>query len=178
MAKIDDDHMYYGAALLQIAEHPQYTSINTYKRGEKPVRCCYVVNDEAGLYVKYRSKQQGAFRYKTTNGERPGNEYHFVFDRKSRNTIDEMVQQRPSLFLALVCVEDRQICCISYEEFRNLVDKRHELLGGQESAQVAIYVAKIENSGFQVFVPTPKKRGSMNATTRVPQNAFPKKVFT
>ena len=27
--KIDDDHMYHGAVLLQIAEHPRFTAINT-----------------------------------------------------------------------------------------------------------------------------------------------------
>jgi len=28
---IDDNHMYHGAALIQIAEHPQFTAINSLK---------------------------------------------------------------------------------------------------------------------------------------------------
>ncbi len=30
---IHDDHMYHGAALIQIAEHPQFTAINSLKLG-------------------------------------------------------------------------------------------------------------------------------------------------
>ena len=39
--KINDDHMFHGAALTQIAEHHQFTAINGIRIGKKLSRCAF-----------------------------------------------------------------------------------------------------------------------------------------
>ena len=43
---IDDDHLYHGSALIQIAEHPHFTAINSLKVKGKLVRAAYKINDQ------------------------------------------------------------------------------------------------------------------------------------
>ena len=57
--KINDDHMYHGAALTQIAEHPQFTAINAFKHANRPSRSAFRINDDIGVYLKYASKPKG-----------------------------------------------------------------------------------------------------------------------
>ena len=66
--KINDDHMYHGAALTQIAEHEQFTAINAFEHGGKTSRSAFIVNHDIGVYLKYAGKPVG--RYK---------EYQFTF---------------------------------------------------------------------------------------------------
>ena len=54
--KIDDDHMYHGAVLLQIAEHPRFTAINTIELSGQKSRSAYRINDRIGIFLKYASK--------------------------------------------------------------------------------------------------------------------------
>src|SRR6266446_1345266 len=65
---IDDDHMYHGAGLIQIAEHPQFTAINSLKHDGAVVANAFKVNDEIAIYLKYATKPTKAFK-----------EYQFTF---------------------------------------------------------------------------------------------------
>jgi hypothetical protein len=47
LMKINDDHMYRGAALTQIAEHPRFTAINAFKFS----RSAFKANDGIGIYI-------------------------------------------------------------------------------------------------------------------------------
>ena len=60
--QIDDDHMYYGAALTQIAEHPKFTAINAFNDWDASPECAYRINDEIAIYVKYSSKPAGVHK--------------------------------------------------------------------------------------------------------------------
>lgn len=54
--KITDEHLYHGAALTQIAEHPSFTAINGIRIGGKLHRSAFRINDSIGVYFKYASK--------------------------------------------------------------------------------------------------------------------------
>jgi hypothetical protein len=60
--KIRDDHMYHGAALIQIAEHPQFTAINSMKVKAVKYENAYKINDDISVYLKYSTKPNKAFR--------------------------------------------------------------------------------------------------------------------
>ena len=61
--KIADDHMYHGAALLQIAEHPRFTAINSIEVSDQKSRSAYRINDNIGIFLKYASKPSGIGEY-------------------------------------------------------------------------------------------------------------------
>jgi hypothetical protein len=48
--KIDDDHMYHGAALIQIAEHPQFTAINSFEGKLAHYENTYRINGDVAVY--------------------------------------------------------------------------------------------------------------------------------
>ena len=51
--KINDDHMYHGAALTQIAEHPTFKAVNAFWLNGKKSNAAFRINDTTGIYVKY-----------------------------------------------------------------------------------------------------------------------------
>ena len=69
--KIDNDHLYHGAALIQIAEHGHFTAINPLRVDNRTLRGAYRVNDTTGLFLKY-----------CTAPRKPHDEYMFTFNRK------------------------------------------------------------------------------------------------
>ena len=60
---INEDHLYHGPALTQIAEWPTFKAINAFepKKGEKS-RSAFTVNHDTGIYLKYASKPVGPFK--------------------------------------------------------------------------------------------------------------------
>ena len=57
--RIHDDHMYHGAALTQIAEHPAFTAINAFEDKGTKSRCAFRINTAIGAYIKYSSAPKG-----------------------------------------------------------------------------------------------------------------------
>ena len=57
--RIHDDHMYHGAALIQVAEHKSFTAINALKTSSGLHRNAYKINDEIGLYLKSLLSKNG-----------------------------------------------------------------------------------------------------------------------
>ena len=51
--KINDDHMYHGVALAQIAEHQQFTSIKAVRIDGDLSRSAFRINETIGVYLKY-----------------------------------------------------------------------------------------------------------------------------
>ncbi|MGO9201683.1 MAG: hypothetical protein ACLQM8_14250 [Limisphaerales bacterium] len=51
--KINKDHLYHGAALTQVAEHPTFKAINELSLQGERSRCAFLVNTDIGLYLKY-----------------------------------------------------------------------------------------------------------------------------
>ena len=163
---IHDDHMYHGAALIQIAEHEQFTAINSLKVGGEVVRVAYEVNNDIAVYLKYATTPTKGF-----------SEYPFTFTKHHLDELATISKTNPKTFIALVCVKDRAICCISYSQLRTLVDRRAKEFGGPENQYVLLVTAP-ENKSFRVYVNTPGKRKQiLGKAETVARKAFPSLLF-
>jgi hypothetical protein len=120
--KIHDDHMYHGAALIQIAEHPQFTAINSLKMNGANYANAYRINDDISVYLKYGNNPNKSFR-----------EYQFTFSQAHLAELSAIAQANHRTFLALVCVKAREICCLKYSQLLSMIDQRKAAAGKQES---------------------------------------------
>ena len=165
--KIDDDHLYHGSALLQIAEHPQFTAINRLVTKEGSARSTFRVNDNVGIYLKYASKPIGPFK-----------EYVFTFTATHLAELEEISKKVSSrTFIPLVCVKDRQICCLKLSQLHSLIQARR-LAKGFEEASYTILVNLPKGKQFRVYVNSPGKRKTMlGKPLTSARNAFPEVLF-
>ena len=165
--KIDDDHLYHGAALIQIAEHPQFTAINSLTVKDKVVRAAYKINNEIAVYLKYAAKPHGSYK-----------EYVFTFHKDHLETIVELSSTNPKMFIALVCVKERQICCLSAGELNEMIGHRKAASGGEED-QYTILVTIPAGKSIRVYMNQPGRRKRMLKETKliVRRNAFPDVLF-
>ncbi len=120
--RIADDHMYHGSALIQIAEHPQFTAINSLKNRGVVVPTAYRINDEIAVFLKYASKPTPAF-----------DEYAFTFHADQLKELEEIAAEHPRTFVALVRVKDREICCLSHAQLAEMVSRRRRAKGIAEN---------------------------------------------
>jgi len=163
--KINDDHMYHGAALTQIAEHPVFKAINAFWMNGRKSSCAFRINDTTGLYIKYAAAPRGA-----------ASEYIFSF---SKNSLDELVvlrEQCRSVCVAFVCIKAKEICVLSYGQVTQLIATRKKERGEEED-QYQILVTARPNKQFRVYVNEPGRRGVMMGETLVKRSAFPELLF-
>ena len=164
--KIHDDHLYHGAALIQIAEDPQFTAINTFKFGTETSRSAYQINDDIGVYLKYASRPTTAHR-----------EYAFTFHEQNLAELSEIAHKVGNVFVAMVCVKAREICCLPYEDLTRLVDARKSAKGTPEN-QYVILVTVPSNKGFRVYVNKPRVKNKMlGESLIISRTNFPKAIF-
>jgi len=163
---IDDDHLYHGAALLQIAEHKRFTAINPMKTTSGTARSTFRINDDIGIYLKYASKPKGAY-----------DEYLFTFTNPHIAEVDEIAGKVERAFVGLVCVRDKHICCLSHHQLHRLVANRKKARGADEAAYTI--VANLpRGKQFRVYVNAPGKKGKIaGGTLLVPRNSFPDMLF-
>ena len=163
--RIHDDHMYHGAALIQIAEHPQFTAINSLKVGGAVVRTAYKINDEIVVYLKYRRKPTLTYK-----------EYSFTFHQAQLVELSKIAVNAKT-FIALVCVKERDICCISYGQLQDLIGRRKTFNGGPEN-QYTILVTAQKGRRLRVYVNAPGVHGKMLGDEIViSRRAFPSVIF-
>ena len=163
---IDDDHLYHGSALFQIAEHPQFTAINSLKVKGEVVRAAYKINDHIAVYLKYAAKPHGTYK-----------EYVFTFRKDHLETIESISEANPQTFIALVCVKGRQICCLTAEQLTNLIQRR-ETEAGKAEDQYTILVTMPKGKSMRVYVNHPgKKKTMLGKSLIVSRNAFPDALF-
>ncbi len=163
---IDDDHQYHGAALIQIAEHPEFTAINSLKLKGKIVRAAYKINKNIAVYVKYAAKPHGRFK-----------EYMFTFRNEHLDTISSLSKANPKSFVALVCVKGRHICCLTVAELNKLVETRKDEAGKTED-QYLILVTMPKGKSMRVYVNQPgRKKTMLGKPLIVSRNAFPAVLF-
>jgi hypothetical protein len=169
---IDDDHLYYGAAIIQIAEDPSFTAINTYKEHSRPVECSYQVNGDIGVYLKYRTKP--VRKYKEDG--KAAAEYQFHFNGDAQAVLERMHKKYGNVYIGLVCVDLREICCISYDEFTDMRDRRKDDAGAED--QLTIYVSLRDGSAFRAYVvPSGTKGRILGSANVVSRNKFPRRIF-
>lgn len=163
---IHDDHLYHGAALIQIAEHDQFTAINSLTSNGDVVRVAYRINHDIAVYFKYARKPTKAFR-----------EYPFTFTKHQLDELAVISNANPNTLIALICVKDRAICCISYEQLQALVALRAKAKGGSED-QYVVLVTSPKGKNFRVYVNAPGvRKTALGKPLKVPRNAFPNLIF-
>lgn len=164
--KIDDDHLFHGAALIQIAEDPHFTAINTLQYKGKSCKVAYRINDTIAVYLKYASTP-----LKSTN------EFQFVFTTSQLRELEGIAQVEEKLFLALVCVKDREICGIPYSLLLDLIARRRAAKGSRES-QYSLLVTVEQGKSLRVYVNEPGRRMQiLGKPLVVSRNAFPAVLF-
>ena len=164
--KIHDDHMFHGATLLQIAEHPRFTAINSLTVLGKKSRSAYRINDTIGVYLKYASKPSNNL-----------GEYSFTFTSAHLKELREISEKVQKTFLALVCVKDREIACLSLNHFRVLVERRRQDRGRRE-AQYVVLVTAPERKALRVCVnKSGRRKLYLGEPLVVKRNAFPGNIF-
>jgi hypothetical protein len=164
--KIHDDHLYHGAALTQIAEHPQFTAINALKVAGKLIHVAYRINDDIAVYFKYATKPTPRFQ-----------EYIFTFAADHINELSQIAQTTPKTFVTLICVKDREICCLPYLELLKLIAAREKALGGPEDTHTILVTAP-KGKSLRVYVNEPgKKKTILGKEVVVSRSAFPAAIF-
>ncbi|NYG32505.1 hypothetical protein HZU83_06330 [Sphaerotilus montanus] len=164
--KIHDDHLYHGAALIQIAEHEKFTAINSLKIGRVVYKNAYRINDDIAVYFKY-----------ATNPTAAHGEYVFTFKSEHIDLLKDISENCKSICLALVCVKDREVCCITYSDFKELIALREKAKGAAED-QYAVLITAPSGKGMRAYVNAPGVRGQMiGDPIKVPRNSFPDAVF-
>ncbi len=164
--KINSEHLNHGAALAQIAEHPQFTAINSFRRGGKPSRCAYRINDSIGVYLKFATKPKPPFR-----------EYQFTFHLDHLKELKSLGRKCTKVFVVLVCVKDSQICCLPVDEVIKLVAARQKANPRKES-QYTILVTLKSGQAFRAYMNKPGvKKTYLMSPMKVPRNRFPGILF-
>jgi hypothetical protein len=165
--KINDDHLFHGAALLQIAEHPQFTAIHKFVTKTGSARSTFLVNTGIGIYLKYRSTAtKGKYR-----------EYTFNFSKTHLAEVEELASKVPKTFIPLICIEERQICCISVEQLRELIQQRRNVKGTDE-ATYTILATLPKWKQFRAYVNYPGTKGTRAGDEiKIPRNSFPDVLF-
>lgn len=164
--KINDDHMYHGAALTQIAEHPEFTAINVFRDNNGISRSAFRINDDIGVFLKYAS-----------NPKPPHGEYQFEFLTEHLDELEEMAARVSGIFVALVCVAGRHICCLPYSDLCKLVRRRRSARGYDED-HYTILVTLPPGKAFRVYVNAPGVKNTMQGKPiLIRRSDFPDALF-
>lgn len=165
--KIADNHLYHGAALIQIAEDPQFTSINSLKLKNSVIEDAYEINNGIAVNLKYGGEPNGSLK-----------EYRFGFTQENLLQLDRINKKFNDLFLVLVCVRDREICCLEYAELTSLIQMRKNAKGEDED-QYQIIVTVPEGKKFRVYVNAPGVKKTMlgKEPMKISRRDFPKRIF-
>ena len=162
---IDKYHMYHGAALLQIAEDPRFTAINSIEVSGQKSRSAYRINDNIGIFLKYSSKPSGI------------DEYAFTFTEGHLQELDAIDVQMDQTFIALVCVKDREIACLTLPQLQDMVEQRRKEKGEPEEQYVVLVTAP-ERSKLRAYVNKPGKRGRiLGEALLINRRSFPEALF-
>jgi hypothetical protein len=165
--RINEDHLYHGAALTQIAEYPTFKAINAFEptKGEKS-RSAFSVNHDTGVYLKYATKPTKAFK-----------EYVFTFSRANFDELAALKAHYHSrVFVALVCHQAKEICVVTLDELESHRAGREKANGGPKP-HYQLLVAVPANKSFRVYMNAPGKKKTSLKQQIVSRNEFPRAIF-
>lgn len=164
--KIDAIQKYHVQVLAQIVGHQKFDSIKVFKPFQGFLRRAYLVNQNTGLYIKYAKKPNNNLNQ----------EYVFTFRRDNMRGLEEMTANAKCLYIALACVEDKDICGISYEQLLDLVERRKKIRKAE--VQHGLFVTVNKEGSFQVYVYTPGTYGKILGDPMIAYHEdFPKMLF-
>lgn len=151
---------------MQIAENEQFTAINALQIKGLRINNAFKINNNTGLFCKYASD---------TND---GGEYVFTFTTEHLDAVLSMDETNDSSFLALVCVEAAEICCLTVAQFNGLITDRKKSAKKDENSYQILVTAKAGNSMRAYVNAAGKKNTTTGTTVVVPRNAFPNSLFS
>ncbi len=163
--KIHLEQQNIGAALMQIAEHQQFTAINKLKIKGRPINNGFLVNGDIALLCKYATEPNA------------GGEYVFTLNQDYMNNIRKVQKGKHNVFFALVCVQEGEICCLNEEQFDTLIGNRLKSAKIEED-QYQILVTARKGSSLRVYVNAYGKKGKIAGKRfTIARNAFPDSIF-
>jgi hypothetical protein len=173
---IDNNDLYYGAALKQIADHKLFKSINAEWQGGEKSRCAYRINTDIGIYVRAATKPVCG-------------EYVFNFKKTNFEEWKALEKVCKNVFIVLVCYDARaisrgsrmancrQICVLQRSQIEVLITARGTDLASLSQINVLITVP--DSQSMRAAVAIPGTRGKrMELKRKIPRNAFPKVIFS
>ena len=164
--KIREEHLYHGAVLNQVAEHPQFTAINALRVNGRTSRSAFNVNDDIAVYLKYATNASGRFK-----------EWIFTFNTSHLSELSAIARVGDDLHLALVCVSAREVCCIPYGTLIQLVSAR-QTAAGKKERQYTLCVTLNSGQAFRVYMNAPgKKKTYLSEPIKVARNRCPNALF-
>lgn len=175
MARIQCEDLLHGAGLTQIAEHPTFTAINPFETGGRRLRKSFLVNNNIGVYLKYRCEPSQA------------GTYYFPFDGVELANIGLLADHREQTFIVLICAtlpegqsitnNNGDICALPYQDFTDLIERLRQARPGH-TGNFQICVSCGTRTRFHVSVNTPGRRQTpIGNEIIVPRNAFPAMLF-
>ena len=162
---INDDHLYHGAALTQIAEYPTFKAINAFSPSGEKSRSAFIVNHDTGIYLKYASSPTKRWK-----------EYVFTFTTPHLDELAALKSHHSRVFIVLVCRRAQEICVITLEEFEKQKALREKAKGTAEPHyQILVTVPK--GAAFRVYMNKPGTKKTLLKEQKVARNRFPKAIF-
>lgn len=147
MPRIDEYQYYHGGALVKLAEHASFTSIN--KPPNVASRSSYLVNHNTALYIKHSTAGQ--------------NDWRFTFAPEHQEEICRLAEQfGDRTYIVLVC--SNLVCLVHYDEYVACIDS-------DDSATNWLNVYRPDGGGFRLR----GSQGELNRV--IPLNGFPRKIF-
>jgi hypothetical protein len=163
---IKDKHLYYGAAIIKIAEDEHFTAINPLELNGVTSQNGFLVNTNVVVYPKYATSPNGSHR-----------EYQFNFKQENLLELDRISQRHANLFIPLVCVRDREVCGLTYSQLQNLRKRRAKDVGWDED-QLVVLTHIPKGRQFRVYVNASGTRNQyLGQPLLVPRSAFPAMLF-
>ncbi len=167
---VQDEHLYngVGAVLIKISEDKSFTAINRliiqkHLDGLKAFR----INNDIAVYLNHSKKPR-----RSVLGE-----YIFTFTGKDMQELQNIHKEVTKLYLALVCVQDREICCLPYGQFEFLINRRLRAKRKPE-AIYSILVQMLDEKRMRVYVNKPGKKGQfLGSRLIISRTDFPQKIF-
>jgi hypothetical protein len=101
--KIQEQHLYHGAALTQIVQHQSFKALN--RASEKYGH--YLVNTDRHVFVKYRTNDKSPWQY--------------TFSPEELSTIDDEIKHKKRVFLCLVCGQTT-VCALDADQIQVVLD--------------------------------------------------------
>jgi hypothetical protein len=125
----------------------------------------FKINNNIGLLCKYASEPN------------PGGEYLFTFQSDHIDAVAKIAKHNDHAFIALVCVEDSEICCLSIEQFNTLIGNRKKSAGNDEDLYQVLVTAE-QGKSLRAYVNAAGKKGKVaGKPITVARNAFPNEIF-
>lgn len=163
--RINEDHLYHGAALTQIAEYPTFKAINAFEPNGAKSRSSFIVNHDTGIYLKYATSPTKAFR-----------EYVFTFNEANLAELEALKAHYARVFIVLICRRAKEICALTLDEFEAHRLRREKKKGGKEP-HYQLLVTVPQGKSFRVYMNAPGQKKTALKNQIVSRNEFPRAVF-